>query len=366
MTDSFKPILVAATAVAVEYKKGQTFPVWKELVARLDVELNSYHGKREDRTAVEQNVYVAAREACTSATTMHSSTQAVKDLDNLCTELLIFQQTMQTPPQAEPVVPEGAFATVEDWTNTSAWGVINAAQNVIEEFYNGGDSVSDLSFTALVGSLTEAWKAYVDGGEVLEPKLTPVQKQAVTDFLKAHRLMRVFGDALAPAMKLLTAVFGANPVGGEPVEDEPDEFAEEPYLYILMRNDLVSMNAGKAVAQGTHASNQMVFEANKRSLEISTVRGEQSDGAKNWKLLDKWQNLANGFGTCICLAVNEEQMRAAVAGAKEAGLHAGITHDPSYPLKDGASLHLLPLDTCAYIFGKKGDCKPFTRFPLMP
>ena len=132
-------------------------------------------------------------------------------------------------------------------------------------------------------------------------------------------------------------------------------------LYILMRNDMESLTGsnfnrvGKAVAQGSHASNQMVVEAlNKNDPNLN-------------ELLSKWSSEANGFGTCIVLSVTEAQMRASVCYAQDLGFHAGITHDPTYPLLDGETLHLIPVDTCAYIFGYKHELRLIIGdFDLMP
>lgn len=117
-------------------------------------------------------------------------------------------------------------------------------------------------------------------------------------------------------------------------------------LYVLMRNDLASLNCGKMAAQATHAANQMVFEA-------------KSGDEKLTNLLASWEaSTGHGFGTCIVLGVDEVQMRETVDVARDLGLHCGITHDPSYPLMDGKVLHLLPLDTCGWVFGGKLDCAP--------
>jgi hypothetical protein len=142
--------------------------------------------------------------------------------------------------------------------------------------------------------------------------------------------------------------------------------APKPYLYILMRNDLASMNAGKAVAQGTHAANQMIFEGMIRTDPFGAFL--DPDGTK--LLLDmvgEWSREARGFGTCIVLGASERQMRASVASAKEARIHAGITHDPSYPVKDGESFYTVPLDTCAYIFDYQAVVKPHvSELSLLP
>lgn len=94
-------------------------------------------------------------------------------------------------------------------------------------------------------------------------------------------------------------------------------------LYILMRTDRKDMNAGKAVAQGSHAANQCIFEARAKAAEGDTVLEAQ---------INEWENQSGfGFGTCIVLGVNEAEMRKTVRLAQLAGFHAGITHDPSYP-----------------------------------
>lgn len=126
--------------------------------------------------------------------------------------------------------------------------------------------------------------------------------------------------------------------------------AKEPVLYILMRSDLESLNPGKAVAQGAHAANQFVHY-----VDVSDP------------LYGQWANSTpDGFGTTITLDVTGDILPMVVEFAKQAGFYAGVTHDPSYPLRDGAVLHLLPLDTCGYIFGDKENLKPLLmQFELL-
>lgn len=159
---------------------------------------------------------------------------------------------------------------------------------------------------------------------------------------------------------------------------------EDPYLYILVRNDLTSLNAGKAVAQGAHAANQMVKEF-AHSL-CNHVPGYAA-------LFEEWQSQANGFGTTITLSVNEQEMRTAVRVAQALDFHAGIMTDPTYPFEAPAELAkvlmqvgsdrgiiqaraasaanpnallLRPEDVCAYVFGPKVELSPILgRFPLM-
>lgn len=128
-----------------------------------------------------------------------------------------------------------------------------------------------------------------------------------------------------------------------------------PRLYVLMRTDLASMNPGKAVAQGAHAANQCAHEL------LLSGDDDQLD------LLGEWEDqTGHGFGTTITLGVSEAQMRSAVLVARALGLHARVIHDPTYPLIDGETLHLLPLDTCAFVFGRPADCAPVIgNFSLM-
>ncbi len=120
-----------------------------------------------------------------------------------------------------------------------------------------------------------------------------------------------------------------------------------PVLYILMRTDLASMNAGKGMAQASHASNAFV-----RHVEDSRIKKTK----ETIGLFNKWSNSTlQGFGTVLVLGVNEIQMRTAVDVAKSLDFVAGVVHDPTYPLVDGDFVHFLPLDTCAYIFGDKND-----------
>lgn len=130
-----------------------------------------------------------------------------------------------------------------------------------------------------------------------------------------------------------------------------------PVLYILMRNDLDSLNPGKAMAQASHASNQFVH---------GVEPGYNIDEA----LFDTWQKeTSHGFGTVLVLSVNETQLRSSVMMAEKHLSHCGIVHDPTYPIQDGETVHHIPLDTCGYVFGDKDD--PMINaivglFPLHP
>lgn len=126
---------------------------------------------------------------------------------------------------------------------------------------------------------------------------------------------------------------------------------EDVYLYLLMRQDLASLNPGKAVAQGAHAANQMVASI-LFPPEADSRTPEQLKQHRSW--LSSWeQQTGVGFGATITLGCTEAEMRRAVETALLIRLAAGITHDPTYPLMDGSTLHLIPLDTCAFILAPK-------------
>lgn len=121
-----------------------------------------------------------------------------------------------------------------------------------------------------------------------------------------------------------------------------------PVLYILMRTDMASMNPGKAMAHAAHAANQFQTKINNYFIKL------RRDGLKN-KKLDQlyfhWKQETGLFGTTITLGAPIEAIRNVVNLFPEQC--AGIVHDPSYPLRDGDVLHLIPLDTCGYIFCDK-------------
>jgi peptidyl-tRNA hydrolase len=147
----------------------------------------------------------------------------------------------------------------------------------------------------------------------------------------------------------------------------------EPILYILMRNDLPSMNAGKAMAQASHAANAFIHS------DLVTAR----------KAKKAWQKQTDqGFGTVLVLSVNYDQLLGAIADARRSGLHSSLVDDPTYPRIINAEFaRLIPTNedtaprvingdkvtiyreetTCGYIFGTKEQTRDFLgSFPLHP
>jgi 2-C-methyl-D-erythritol 4-phosphate cytidylyltransferase len=128
-----------------------------------------------------------------------------------------------------------------------------------------------------------------------------------------------------------------------------------PVLFLLMRTDLNSLNSGKAMAQAAHAGNafETAFEA---EMQSSNTTLHQS--YYEWKT-----QTPQGFGTTIVLGASMAQIRTDVEWLKRNNFMAEIIHDPTYPLVDGSVTHLIPLDTCAYVFAPNKD-EPYLKMVL--
>jgi peptidyl-tRNA hydrolase len=145
----------------------------------------------------------------------------------------------------------------------------------------------------------------------------------------------------------------------------------EPILYILMRKDLPSMNAGKAMAQASHASNAFV-------KECPTIPHKT-----------QWQeSTRQGFGTVLVLAADIQEIADVVAKVKQMHMPCGVVVDPSYPYRVSTEIaNLIPAvndtiprqtngdtttlwrseTTCAYVFGTKENLAPILgHLPLHP
>ena len=142
-------------------------------------------------------------------------------------------------------------------------------------------------------------------------------------------------------------------------------------FYVLMRSDMASMNPGKAVAQGTHAANQFVWDLEHPFDPKSSLHGLPVDTLRPLDTMyGHWVNGRRGFGTCITLAGSLKQIEGALQAMLDDDLTEVIAdwvHDPTYPLLDGQVVHEIPLDTCAYVFGFKNVLQPYlTEMGLMP
>ncbi len=293
-----------------------------------------------DTRPFEKAVLLALRAVLTCKKEFFSASVAA-----LAEEIAFYKANNVAPAPVAPI-DIGPTITPAEWAAHNPRSLLDVLSQIVHICDDGANP------EVLDGAVEQLREVLLNESDeqLLGEKALAEAGQALVRAYKGHKM---FGDDLSPALDGIKAV----------LYPKPDPQAEEPYLYILMRNDLASMNAGKAVAQGTHAANQMVYEARQKATD--TVPNAETDELE--ALLDSWETAAHGFGTCIVLTVTEAEMRQAVASAKDDGVHAGITHDPSYPLWDGKTLHLIPLDTCGYVFARKFEAKPYVgRFSLMP
>lgn len=122
-------------------------------------------------------------------------------------------------------------------------------------------------------------------------------------------------------------------------------------LYILMRNDLNSMNAGKAIAQGSHASNAFVHHFHGFAQEYNAKTVHEGIHTATMNGFNEWENSTQqGFGTVLTLEGRMSDFYPIVNIFKSLGYIANVVHDPTYPIVDGEVVHHIPLDTCAYVF----------------
>lgn len=124
-----------------------------------------------------------------------------------------------------------------------------------------------------------------------------------------------------------------------------------PVLYILMPNDLASLNSGKAMAQASHASNAFAAHVN---LSIEDYNSKQDASELEISICNGfayWENsTSQSFGTVLVLAAKMPDIKSTVDIFNGMGYIAGVVHDPTYPIVDGEVVHHIPLDTCAYVF----------------
>jgi len=152
-----------------------------------------------------------------------------------------------------------------------------------------------------------------------------------------------------------------------------------PCLYGLIRTDIASMNPGKAIAQGMHAANAFdhaIEDLRGADFEMAWTPAQLARKAAILDDVEAWRGCTRqGFGTTITLgsvreggtpkALDIDTIRAAVEFARAAGFPAEVVHDDTYPLVDGSVVHLIPLDTTAYIFGTNEELRPLlARFNL--
>lgn len=119
-------------------------------------------------------------------------------------------------------------------------------------------------------------------------------------------------------------------------------------LYILMRNDIASMNAGKAMAQASHASNAFIHQAD-AYIRSFVNRGVEIEDLN--RHVNEWQNETRyGFGTVLVLEGRMSEFKPIISMFKAMDYVADVITDPTYPIVDGEIVHHIELETCAYVF----------------
>lgn len=84
-------------------------------------------------------------------------------------------------------------------------------------------------------------------------------------------------------------------------------------LYILIRNDLHSLNVGKAIAQASHCVSQFMTKYSKDAKE--------------------WCKEADGFGTTVVLEGNQQDIENFMRYINNEKYLCGDIIDPTYPFK---------------------------------
>lgn len=120
-------------------------------------------------------------------------------------------------------------------------------------------------------------------------------------------------------------------------------------LHIIMRNDVESLNPGKAMAQASHA-----YGALKKHIRFAIKLQEE--------YLSWLEQTPQEFGTTIVKAGNYGAINRVLAKSERfyPNVLSGWVLDPTYPVRDGAITHLIPLETCAYFFGSRVDLNELT------
>lgn len=111
-----------------------------------------------------------------------------------------------------------------------------------------------------------------------------------------------------------------------------------------MRSGLDSMTPGKAIAQGSHATND--FE---NSIKYATNNKKVITGYTHW-IEDRT------FGRCLTLAIPSLIKLDGIMGKLEeldfltSEVLFGEIVDPTYPIRDGNTTHHIELKTCGWVF----------------
>lgn len=125
-----------------------------------------------------------------------------------------------------------------------------------------------------------------------------------------------------------------------------------------MRNDLDSLNPGKAMAQAAHAQSVLDFHMM-----------QQEDRSITKQLYNEWKSEEGRFGTTIVLGASIEQIEQLHERIDQIDCQ-GITIkrmiDPTYPIRDGEVTHLIPLHTCSIVLSSPAWVNLFAELELYP
>ncbi len=138
----------------------------------------------------------------------------------------------------------------------------------------------------------------------------------------------------------------------------------QPYLMIIMRDDLASMTPGRAAAQASHATSHFTMEMEAKSDDYAN-----EDTRKMTRDVHQYRvwksSTAQDFGTTIVCRANEELMKSTIDDAS-LEYSTGIIIDPTYGVRDGKVTHYVQLETCAWIFIDSPDMESFYQLKKLP
>lgn len=109
----------------------------------------------------------------------------------------------------------------------------------------------------------------------------------------------------------------------------------------MMRNDLVDLNPGKAMAQACHAANQFTHNFTKVRVVSQKLTSQ----------FNEWLAQGEGFGTTIVLSASKSEIERIIPLGISEGYECGFTFDTSYPIRSAAGeVFTVNALTCAYVF----------------
>lgn len=147
------------------------------------------------------------------------------------------------------------------------------------------------------------------------------------------------------------AEIGLGSVGSNPTHGFKFSYGRvkmDTVLIIIMRDDMDSMNPGKAMAQTSHATNDFM-------AHIARLDDQDPYDAAIGQAYQEWRDQAGNFGTCLVFAASIVHIKHIDRDMSvDPTVICGVTRDPTYPFKDGETVtHLIDIPTCSWIFGNR-------------